>query len=135
MSRIPSFLQKALFTTAALSCMASSCPAKESLPNVELTGGLLFQIIASEFALQRQDPASAFQTYMQTARTTKDPRLAKRAFEIADGAHAFEQAAEAAALWENLSPQNVAAQLAKVLSQISQGDLSNKTQEIEKKLN
>ncbi len=134
MSRIPSFLQKVLFTTAALSCMASSCPAKESLPNVELTGGLLFQIIASEFALQRQDPASAFQTYMQTARTTKDPRLAKRAFEIADGAHAFEQAAEAAALWENLSPQNADAQLAKVLSQIRQGDLSNKTQERAKKL-
>lgn len=134
MSRIPSFLQKTLFATAALSCMATSCLAKESLPNVELTGGLLFQIIASEFALQRQDPASAFQTYMQTARTTKDPRLAKRAFEIADGAHAFEQAAEAARLWENLSPENVDAQLAKVLSQIRQGDLSNKTQENAKKL-
>ena len=71
---------------------------------------------------------------MQTARTTKDPRLAKRAFEIADGAHAFEQAAEAARLWEDLSPENVDAQLAKVLSQIRQGDLSNKTQENAKKL-
>ena len=126
--------KRALCTALSLTCLVSSSWAKETLPNVELTGGLLFQIIASEFALQRNDPATAFQTYMQTARTTKDPRLAKRAFEIADGAHAFEQASEAAQLWEKLSPSNADAQLANTLTQIRQGDLSEKRQQSAKDL-
>lgn len=113
-----SFLKKSLCSAAALVCLINSSWAKETLPNVELTGGLLFQIIASEFALQRNDPATAFQTYMQTARTTKDPRLAKRAFEIADGARAFEQAGEAAKLWEDLSPKNSDARLANLLTEL-----------------
>lgn len=118
-----SFLKKSLCSAAALVCLINGSWAKETLPNVELTGGLLFQIIASEFALQRDDPATAFQTYMQTARTTKDPRLAKRAFEIADGARAFEQAGEAAKLWENLSPENSDARLANLLTELRQGQL------------
>lgn len=122
------FLKRALFAVTTCCCLITFASAKESLPNVELTGDLLFQIIASEFALQRQDPASAFQTYMQTARTTKDPRLAKRAFQIADGAHAFDQAEDAAKLWESLSPDDDDAQLAYLLAQIRQGNLSDSVQ-------
>ena len=123
MFRYLSFI-KIFLCCFAVSCTATSVFAKETLPNVDLTGNLLFQIIASEFALQRHDAGTAFQTYMQTARSTKDPRLAKRAFEIADGAHAFELAGEAAKLWESLSPENSDAQLANLLTQIRQGELT-----------
>ena len=119
-----SSIKKSLCSAIALCCMAAPVLAKETLPNIELTGGLLFQIIASEFALQRHDLGTAFQTYMQTARTTKDPRLAQRAFEIADAAHAFELAGEASKLWETLAPENENAQLANLLSQIRQGENS-----------
>ena len=119
-----SSIKKSLCSAIALCCMAAPVLAKETLPNVELTGGLLFQIIASEFALQRHDLGTAFQTYMQTARTTKDPRLAQRAFEIADAAHAFDLAGDAAKLWETLAPQNENAQLANLLSQIRQSENS-----------
>ena len=117
-----SFIKKTLCSAATVCCMVSAVFAKETLPNVELTGGLLFQIIASEFALQRHDLGTAFQTYMQTARVTKDPRLAQRAFEIADATHAFELAEEAAKLWETLAPQNENAQLANLLTQVRQGE-------------
>ena len=123
-----SCIKKTICACSALFCLASPAVGKESLPNVELTGGLLFQIIASEFALQRHDPSTAFRTYLQIARNTKDPRLAKRAFEIADNSHAFEEAAEAAKLWEQLSPQSDEAQLANCLTLIRRGDLSEKQQ-------
>ena len=119
-----SSIKKSLCSAIALCCMAAPVLAKETLPNVELTGGLLFQIIASEFALQRHDLGTAFQPSMQTARTTNDPRLAHRAFEIADAAHAFELAGEASKLWETLAPENENAQLANLLSQIRQGENS-----------
>lgn len=127
-----SFIKKSL--CVLLAAFSAQLSAKESIPNVELSSSLLFQIIASEFALQRSDPATAFQTYMQTARTTKDPRLAKRAFEIADGAHAFDQAAQAAELWESLSPSSSDAQLANLLAQLRQGTLSDASQTKAKKL-
>ena len=42
--------------------------AEKDLPKNKLTGETLFQIIASEFALQRNDPSTAYQTYMEVAR-------------------------------------------------------------------
>ena len=53
------------------------------LPEVELTGALVFQLMAAELALQRGDAASAFAAYLSAARQTRDPRLARRAAEIA----------------------------------------------------
>ena len=74
------------------------------LPEVELTGALVFQLMAAELALQRGDAASAFAAYLSAARQTRDPRLARRAAEIAIGARATAQALEAATLWRELAP-------------------------------
>ena len=43
-----SCVKKTICACSALFCLTSPAVGKESLPNVELTGGLLFQIIASE---------------------------------------------------------------------------------------
>jgi tetratricopeptide (TPR) repeat protein len=73
-------------------------------PEVELSGPLLFQIMAAEVALQRGDTGAAFATYLSVARATRDPRLARRAAEIAIGGRAAPQALEAAQLWRELDP-------------------------------
>jgi tetratricopeptide (TPR) repeat protein len=72
------------------------------LPDVELTGPLLFEIVAAEVAAQRGEPSAAFATLMKAARETRDPRLARRATEIALGARAAPQALESAQLWREL---------------------------------
>jgi tetratricopeptide (TPR) repeat protein len=78
----------------------------DALPDLELTGPLLYQIMAAEVALQRGDAGSAFATYMNVARQTRDPRLARRAAEIAFGGRAPAQALEAAQLWRELAPHS-----------------------------
>ncbi|MCK6430276.1 MAG: hypothetical protein L6Q72_14480, partial [Burkholderiaceae bacterium] len=61
-------------------------------PDVNLSGPLLFQIMAAEVALQRGDTGAAFATYLSVARATRDARLARRATEIAVGGRAAPQA-------------------------------------------
>ena len=89
------FLKKWAFLFGLSFSSFTLAAANTALPNVELSGQLLYQIIASEIALQRNEPALAYQTYMQMARSTKDPRLAQRAFQIADAVHAFADAQKA----------------------------------------
>lgn len=78
----------------------------ERIPEVNVTGALVYQLMAAEVALQRGDVASAFATYLSAARQTRDPRLARRATEIAVGARATGDALTAAALWRELSPDS-----------------------------
>ncbi|MEG0821474.1 MAG: tetratricopeptide repeat protein [Burkholderiaceae bacterium] len=76
------------------------------MPDVDLTGRVLFQIMAAEVALQRGEPGAAFKTYLNVAHETRDPRLAKRAAEIALSARAGKEAIEAVELWRELAPQS-----------------------------
>ena len=77
------------------------------LPDVELTGPLLFEIVAAEVAAQRGETSAAFNTMMKAARETRDPRLARRATEIALAARAAPMALEAAQLWRELDGASV----------------------------
>ena len=81
---------------------AETLPASRPLPEVELTGPLLFEIVAAEVAVQRGEPNAAFATLMKAARETRDPRLARRATEVALGARSAAQALESAQLWREL---------------------------------
>jgi tetratricopeptide (TPR) repeat protein len=81
----------------------------ENLPQVDLTGELLFKLMAAETALQRGDPGSAYTVYLDAARQTRDPRLARRATEIALGARASNEAIGAARLWRELAPASTEA--------------------------
>jgi tetratricopeptide (TPR) repeat protein len=85
---------------------AAPAAAVQQPPDIDLTGGLLYQIMAAELALQRGDPGAAFATYLSVARQTRDARIARRAAEIAVAARAGPQALEAAALWSELDPQS-----------------------------
>lgn len=119
--------------TTARSAAGIAAPAAESaagpaavsdadkLPDVELTGPLLYQIMAAEVALQRGEAGSAFATYMNVARQTRDPRLARRAVEIAFGAHGAPQALEAAQLWHELAPHSAEAVQTLAATQVING--------------
>jgi outer membrane biogenesis lipoprotein LolB len=63
----------------------------------------VFEILASEIALQRGEAGLAYQTYLSLARQTADPALAQRAMEIAIAANAADLALIAAQTWDELS--------------------------------
>lgn len=86
------------------------------IPEVELSSQLMFQLLASEIAAQRGELASATTTYLSMARQTRDPRLARRATEIALAERSLERALPAAQLWSELAPDSrLAAQTLEML--------------------
>jgi hypothetical protein len=97
--------------------------ATAGLPDVDLTGALLYQIVAAEVALQRGEVGTAFATYLSVARQTRDPRIARRAAEIAVGGRAGPQALEATALWRELAPESREARQAHALLLAGSGRL------------
>ncbi|HVE08128.1 MAG TPA: tetratricopeptide repeat protein [Paraburkholderia sp.] len=77
---------------------------QKNLPNVQLSSQIVFQVLAAEVALQRNQPAPAYQTYLALARDTHDPRMAQRATEIALAAQSPTDALAAAQLWQQYAP-------------------------------
>ncbi len=104
---------KAQANTAKLTPFDPPKPRKfeeDVLPETDLTNSLLFQLIASEIALQKNELGAAYSTYMAMARETGDPRLAERAAQIAQAARAPRELREAVLLWVKLAPGNKEAQ-------------------------
>ena len=66
----------------------------QDLPNVAASSQIVFQVLAAEVALQRNQAAPAYQTYLALARDTHDPRFAQRATEIAIAAQSPERRAD-----------------------------------------
>ena len=79
---------------------------QKNLPDIPLTSQIVFQVLAAEVALQRDQPAPAYQTYLALARDTHDPRMAQRATEIALGAQSPSDALAAAQLWQQYAPSS-----------------------------
>ncbi|HTH75169.1 MAG TPA: tetratricopeptide repeat protein [Trinickia sp.] len=79
---------------------------KKDLPDVALSSQIVFQVLAAEIALQRDQPAPAYQTYLALARDTHDPRMAQRAAEIALAAQSPSDALAAAQLWHEYAPDS-----------------------------
>lgn len=64
----------------------------------------IYLLLTSEIALQRGEVGAAYQTLFNLARTTKDPRIAQRAMEIALQAQSAKSSLEASKLWDELTP-------------------------------
>ncbi len=94
---------------SARSAADAAKPAHDNLPNIELTGELMFHLLTAEIAGQRGATALALGNFLKLARDTKDPRLAKRAAEIALFDRNQERALEAAQLWVELEPKSLPA--------------------------
>ncbi|MEW5862778.1 MAG: tetratricopeptide repeat protein [Pseudomonadota bacterium] len=79
-------------------------PESAGAPPQELTPQLLYEFLLAEIAAQRGDAQVAAQTYVELARRTRDPRIARRALEIANFARMPALALEAARLWHETDP-------------------------------
>jgi len=96
-------------TTAAMTDMQAESVTHtitDPLPNVALTDEILFKVVSAEIAFQRGDWPVAYATMLSVTQQTKDPRLAKRALEIALIAKQPEQAFVAAKLWREYAPHS-----------------------------
>jgi tetratricopeptide (TPR) repeat protein len=102
----------------------ASARATSQPPDLELTGALLYQLMAAELALQRGEAGSAFATYLSVARQTRDARIARRAAEIAVAGRAGPQALEATALWRELDPESREARQAHALLLLGAGQFA-----------
>ncbi|KPF68809.1 hypothetical protein IP84_09125 [beta proteobacterium AAP99] len=83
--------------------------ARTELPDNELTGPLLGRMMLGEVLAQRGNPAFAHDVYIQLARDTRDPRIARRATEFALSAGRLEGALAASQLWVSLAPNDLEA--------------------------
>jgi len=84
-------------------------PPPGDLPDTSLDQQLLFKFLLSEIAGQRGNMQLSAQGYLEMAKATRDPRLARRATEIASYARLQGPALEAARLWFELEPNNAQA--------------------------
>jgi tetratricopeptide (TPR) repeat protein len=78
----------------------------DKLPSVKLTEELLYKLLTSEIAFQRGNWQAAYVTILGVAQQTRDPRLAKRAAEIALSAKQATESISAIRLWRELAPES-----------------------------
>lgn len=81
-----------------------SAPPDAGLPDVDLDGDLLYNVLVGEIAANRGERETAVDSLMEAARISRDPRLAQRATRIALEAERFDLAMESASLWVELQP-------------------------------
>jgi tetratricopeptide (TPR) repeat protein len=84
----------------------SSKAPDEHLPSVNLNPEILFKIVSSEIAFQRGKWQSGYVTLLGLAQQTRDPRLARRAAEMALSAKQASEALVAIRLWRELAPES-----------------------------
>ncbi len=80
-----------------------------NLPAQELTAPLLYDFLLGEIAQQRGSPGFAAQTYLDLAKRTRDPRVARRAVELANAARMPDLALESARVWQDADPGSLQA--------------------------
>ncbi|HZW24795.1 MAG TPA: tetratricopeptide repeat protein [Gallionella sp.] len=86
---------------------ATESPKAEAgpvLPNVELTGELLYEYLLTEIASQRGHQALALEGSADLARKTRDPRLARRAAQLAVESGQMGRAIDAFRQWQEVEP-------------------------------
>ena len=87
---------------------ALPAPGKEQdkLPAQDLTGQILYQFLLAEIAAQRGQFALAASAFLDLANSTRDPRIARRAAEIAFHSRQYDVALDAVRLWLSLEPES-----------------------------
>ena len=104
------------------------------LPNVELTGEVLYEFLLAEIANQRGQTALAVKSSSKLAKKSRDPRLARRAAQLAAEHGNTEETIEAIRLWRELEPDSTAAMRMSASMLLHDGKLDEARQEIIKVL-
>jgi tetratricopeptide (TPR) repeat protein len=96
---------------------------KLALPDVALTDRMVYEFLLGDIAAQRGRPELAAQAYLDLARTTRDPRVARRAAQLTFEAHQYDLSLEAFTLWQQLEPSSPLAKQMLVSLLLSGGNL------------
>lgn len=88
---------------------AAEAAAKPELPKQHLTEAVLYEYLLAEIAGQRGAVGLSAQAYADLARHTRDPRIAKRATEVALYARMPAAAIDAARIWNETEPSSLQA--------------------------
>ena len=99
-----------------------TAPAEPALPAVALTPALMYQLLLSELAVQQGELALAAELIADAASSSRDPRLAQRATQMAMISKQFPLARRSAELWLALNPEAIAARQALVVLLLRDGD-------------
>lgn len=108
--------------------------AKLDLPNVALDDHMLFEFLLGDIAVQRGRPELAAQAYLDLAKTTRDPRVARRAAQLAFESHQMDVSEAAFALWQELEPTAPLAKQMLISLLLSGGKLHEARPHVEKLL-
>ncbi len=103
---------------------AEQVRAQAALPKQPLTSDILFKFLVAEVAGQRGEIGIAQSTYLDLARETRDPRIARRAAEVSMFAHDQAGALEAARLWTAADPGSARAQQTLAALLLNEGRIS-----------
>ena len=97
-----------LSATLASGSVAQAAPETptnaDGLPLIQLSEDLMLKYLSAELAFQRGQAAGAHLAMMTLARSSGDPRLARRATEMAIAASSATDALKGAKLWRELAP-------------------------------
>jgi len=102
---------------------AAKAEAEAALPKQSLTPDMLFKFLVAEVAAQRGAIGVAQSAYLDLARQTKDPRVARRAVEVSMFARNQAGALEAARLWSATEQDSERAQQTLAALLLSEGRL------------
>lgn len=101
----------------------AAAKAEAALPKQPLTPEILFKFLVAEVAGQRGEIGIAESTYLDLARQTHDPRIARRAAEVSMFARDQVGALEAARLWAAAEPDSDRAQQTLAVLLLNEGKL------------
>ncbi len=104
------------------------------LPKQNLTAPMLFDFLLGETALQRGDSDVASESYLRLAKTTRDPRVAQRATEVALLSNRLLLALDAVKLWVELDSNSVIAHQTIAALLVSTGRLDKARTHLDKLL-
>lgn len=92
--------------TGGTALAANGDLAAGAFPAQELTPRTLYQFLLAEIAGARGQIGLSAQLYLELARATRDPRIARRATEIAMYSRNLQIATEAAQIWTEVAPDS-----------------------------
>ncbi len=85
---------------------STSAPVADTLPRIEMTGSIAYQLLLAEVALRRSQPRLALSAYADLAQNTKDPRILSRAVELAAALREHALELQLAELWVQADPES-----------------------------
>lgn len=107
----------------AAEALGASPPAK--LPPNELSREVLYKFLLADIAAQRGNVRLAARAFLEIAQSTRDPRLARRAAELAMSGRFNDLALDASGLWLDLEPSSSAARQSLVTALVNGNKLSD----------